>query len=141
MNRHVPVILTIALGLAGLALLATGCTSAPEPQPQETTQNAVITFSTEPDPPKSGENTFEATVTAADGTPVTDADVSVVFYMPAMPAMNMSEMRNSTSLTHRGQGRYRGTGNVIMTGKWDVTVTATRGGDEIGKRTLMVTAR
>src|SRR6266853_642054 len=46
-------------------------------------------------PAKTGENTFEVLVKDAAGKPVTDADVSVGLFMPAMPAMKMPEMRNS----------------------------------------------
>ena len=43
-----------------------------------------------------GDNTFEVMVTQ-DGKPVTDAMVSTEFYMPAMPSMNMPEMRTKTT--------------------------------------------
>jgi len=98
-----------------------------------------ITFKSEPDPPKSGENTFEVTVKGSNGKPVTDADVSLDFYMAAMP--NMPEMRNTVRLKHVKEGRYRGTGNVMMAGRWDVTVAVTRGGKQIGSLELAVTAK
>ena len=50
---------------------------------------AQITFKSEPDPPKMGENAFEAMV-MANGQPVTDAEVAVEFFMAAMPTMNMA---------------------------------------------------
>jgi nitrogen fixation protein FixH len=104
-------------------------------------QGATITFASEPASPKVGENTFDVTVTDQNGQPVTDAEVSVEFHMAAMPSMNMPEMRNRVDLMHAEGGRYRGTGNVVMGGAWDVTVTARRGGEEIGRRTLEVTAQ
>lgn len=100
-----------------------------------------IAFRSQPDPPKTGQNTFEVTVKGADGTPITDASVSVAFYMPPMPSMNMPEMRNSVTLKHETEGRYRGTGNVAMAGRWEVTVAVKRGGKEIGSRKLTVTAQ
>ena len=57
---------------------------------------------TEPDPPKVGENTFEAMVMAG-GQPVTDAGASVELVMPAMPSMNMAEMRSTVALKHDGE--------------------------------------
>jgi hypothetical protein len=99
-----------------------------------------ITLTSQPDPPVTGENTFEVMVMQA-GQPVTDADVSVEFFMAAMPEMKMPEMKNSVALKHEGGGRYRGTGNVMMAGSWDVTVMAMRGGQEIGSRKLSVTAK
>jgi hypothetical protein len=105
------------------------------------TGDVTLTFKSEPDPPRTGENRFEVTVTGSGGTPVTDAEVAAEFYMPAMPSMNMPEMRNSVVLAHEGGGRYMGTGNVVMAGAWDVTITAKRAGSELGRRTFAVMAK
>ena len=89
---------------------------------------------------QAGENTFEVMV--MQGTqPVTDADVSLDFFMAAMPEMKMAEMKNSVALKHEGGGRYTGTGNVMMAGNWDTTVMVMRGGQELGTRKLTVTAK
>jgi hypothetical protein len=118
----------------------TPATSAAAPAAGTQAQDVDITFKSEPDPPKMGENTLEVMV-MADGKPVTDADVAVEFYMPAMPAMNMAEMRNSVPLKHDSEGRYRGTGNVMMSGNWDATVRVRRGGQEIGSEKFPITAK
>ena len=76
-----------------------------------------------------------------EGQPVTDAEVSVVFYMAPMPTMNMPAMQTDASLTHQGNGIYRGDGEVAMAGRWDVTVLVSRGGQRLGSRTLTVVAR
>src|SRR5687767_9584316 len=103
------------LVLVVVALITVGCGGA---TPQSTgAQTVDITFKSEPDPPKMGENTFEVMV-MANGQPVGDADVAVEFFMAAMPSMNMAEMRNSVHLKHEGDGRYRGAGNVMMSGAW-----------------------
>jgi nitrogen fixation protein FixH len=88
-----------------------------------------------------GPNGFEVTVKGPDGKPVTDADVTVLFVMPAMPSMRMPEMRSVINLKHQKDGRYVGSGQVTMAGKWDVTVTARRAGKEIASRQIPVTAR
>ena len=103
-------------------------------------QSVDITFRSEPDPPRTGDNTFEVMVMSG-GQPVTDAEVSVEFYMPAMPSMNMAEMRNSVALKHDGGGRYGGAGNVMMAGNWDATVTVRRGGQVVGSQKYPVTAK
>jgi hypothetical protein len=87
-----------------------------------------------------GETTFEAMVMMG-GQPVTDAEVSVELFMPAMPSMNMAEMRNSFPLAHEGGGRYRGAGNVMMAGSWDATVSVTQDGQELGARKVSITAK
>lgn len=100
-----------------------------------------ITFRSQPDPPRSGENQFEAEVKTPNGEPFTDAEVSVVFFMAAMPSMNMPAMRNEAKLAHAGDGVYRGTGQVMMAGRWDITVNVLRDGQRIGSQQLSVVAR
>src|SRR2546428_6219817 len=90
---------------------------------------------------KTGDNQFEVMVKGADGKPVSDADVSLLFVMPAMPAMKMPEMRNEVKLTSAGGGTYTGTGQVTMAGKWTVTVSVKQGGKEIGQKKLTLTAK
>jgi Cu(I)/Ag(I) efflux system membrane fusion protein/cobalt-zinc-cadmium efflux system membrane fusion protein len=100
-----------------------------------------ITFRSDPDPPKTGEALFEVAVRDAKGQPVTDAEVSVQLFMPAMPTMNMPAMRNETKLAHAGGGVYRGPGQVMMAGSWDVTVTVGRSGQLLGRKQFAVAAR
>lgn len=100
-----------------------------------------IEFRTRPDPPRAGTTTFEVEVRDAEGRPVTDADVSVLFYMAAMPTMNMPAMQTEAALAHAEPGVYRGTGQIAMGGRWDVTVTVSRGGERIGRRQFSVVAR
>ena len=140
--------ISAALGMiAVLGALTAGCgggnqqnSSTPAADAATGAQNVEVTFTSEPDPPRTGENTFDVMVMSGN-QPVTDADVSVEFFMPAMPAMKMPEMRNSVPLKHEGGGRYRGAGNVMMAGTWDATVSVKRSGQEIGSRTLQVTAK
>jgi len=96
---------------------------------------------TQPTAVKAGDNQFEVKVNGADGTPVTGADVSVLFVMPAMPAMRMAEMRNEVKLKPAGPGTYAGSGNVMMAGKWNVTVSVKQGGKELGQKKLTLTAK
>jgi RND family efflux transporter MFP subunit len=117
---------------------------APEgaaPAQSGSAQQVDISFRPQPDPPRTGESTFEVTVKDAAGQPVTDADVSVVLFMPAMPTMNMPAMRNETKLAQAGAGVYRGPGQVVMAGRWEVTVTVSRGGQRLGTRQFAMAAR
>ncbi len=104
-------------------------------------QELDITFRPQPDPPRAGETALEVSVRDAAGAPVTDADVSVTFFMAAMPTMNMPAMRNETKLQHASEGMYRGRGQVMSAGRWDVTVTVMRGGQRLGSRQLSMVAR
>ena len=100
-----------------------------------------IAFASRPSPPKAGENQFDVTVKGADGKPVADADVAVSFVMPAMPAMNMAEMRSDVKLKSMGAGKYAGSGQVPMAGRWNVTVSVKQSGKELGQKKLKVTAQ
>ena len=100
-----------------------------------------IIFRTTPDPPKTGDNQMEVTVKDASGKPVDGADVSVQFYMPAMPTMNMPAMKSEAKLAPAGGGMYRGPGQVMMAGQWQATVTVTRGGQRLGSKQMPVVAR
>ena len=98
-----------------------------------------IMLTSKPSPPKTGDNTFEVMVKDAAGKPITDAEVTAMFYMPKMGAM--PEMKNNVTLKHQKEGTYVGTGQVMMAGKWDVTVMVKRAGKEIGSKKFPVTAQ
>jgi Cu(I)/Ag(I) efflux system membrane fusion protein/cobalt-zinc-cadmium efflux system membrane fusion protein len=100
-----------------------------------------IMLMTKPDPPKMGDNTFEVMLKGADGKPIADADVSVMFFMAAMPAMKMPEMKNTVALKHVRDGTYAGTGKVMMAGTWDATVMVKRGGRDVASKKFPVTAK
>lgn len=104
-------------------------------------QSFNIDFKTDPSPPQSGENTVEVTITNANGSALNDANVEAIFYMPAMPSMNMPEMRSVFSLKNEGNGRYRGAGRLVMNGTWEVTVNVTRGGDKLGSKRMTIVAK
>jgi nitrogen fixation protein FixH len=103
-----------------------------------TGQELNISFKSDPDPPRSGDNNLEVSVVGSDGKPVDDATVTAQFYMPAMPSMSMPEMRNSFTLQPAGNGAYRGKGQLQMGGTWDVTVNVARNGEKIGSKKLTV---
>ena len=118
----------------------------PAPQPGSAAPSSKssvmdIALKSQPTPPKAGENQFEVTVKAADGSPIADADVSVLFVMPAMPAMRMPEMRTSVKLIPAGNGIYRGNGNLGMAGEWDVTITVSRKGETLGVKKQKMAAQ
>jgi Cu(I)/Ag(I) efflux system membrane fusion protein/cobalt-zinc-cadmium efflux system membrane fusion protein len=100
-----------------------------------------IGFTSEPDPPRTGDNLLEVSVKDAAGQPIADAEVSVTFFMAAMPTMNMPAMRNEVRLPPAGGGIYRGSGQVMMGGRWDVTVNVTKNGQRLGSRQFAVVAR
>ena len=106
-----------------------------------TGQGVTIEFRSKPDPPRSGDNTFEVTVKRPDGSAVTDATVTAVFSMPAMPSMNMPAMRSDATFAHEAAGRYRGRAQLSMAGTWNVTVAVSHGLEELANKTFSVVAR
>lgn len=101
---------------------------------------ASIDYSSTPPTPHKGANTFRVKLTGADGTPITGAQVTVTFFMPAMPAMGMAAMRNVATLSDKGAGVYEGPGQLQVGGSWQVTVVATKNGQTIAQKQLSVTA-
>ena len=99
-----------------------------------------LDYSSNPPTPKSGTNTFRVKLTGPDGMPVSGAQVTVTFFMPAMPAMGMAAMRTVATLSERGGGAYEGPGQVQMGGNWQVTVLATKNGQTVAQKQLNVTA-
>jgi len=123
-----------------------GSASNPAAPGQSTSKSAQtnaldITFKSEPSPLRTGDNRFEVVVKDKSGKPVSDAAVSLAFYLAPMPSMQMPAMRNTVKLTSAGNGAYRGEGSVGMAGAWDVTITVTRGPQQLGSKKVKVTAR
>ncbi len=132
-----------AMGLL-LACLAASCSNeapgAGVTQGTTTGAGMEIQFRSEAEPPTSGDNTFEVIV-AKDGVRVSDAQVNAALSMPAMPSMNMPEMHTSAKLEPAGDGRYRGTARLSMAGTWNVRVTVTLNGQDLGTKTLSIVAK
>lgn len=103
-------------------------------------QGATLEYSSNPPTPRAGSNNFRVKLTGADGAPLSGAEVTVTFFMPAMPAMGMAAMRSVATLKEKGDGVYEGSGDVQMGGTWQVTVLATKAGQTIAQKQFSVTA-
>lgn len=113
------------------------------PQPAASTAAAAnihIDFSTEPSPPRNGGNTVHVKLTGSDGRPLPGAQVTAVFFMPAMPAMGMAAAHATATLSDKGNGLYEGPLQLPSGGTWQVTVTVQRGGQTVATKHLSVTA-
>ncbi|MBZ5719657.1 MAG: efflux RND transporter periplasmic adaptor subunit [Acidobacteriia bacterium] len=87
-----------------------------------------VSFRSDPATPQGGaEAAFHVSVQDAAGKPVTDAQVQVTLFMPAMPAMGMAEAREGAVLGWKGS-EYTGSVKVPTSGTWTVTVEVSRGG-------------
>jgi Cu(I)/Ag(I) efflux system membrane fusion protein/cobalt-zinc-cadmium efflux system membrane fusion protein len=99
-----------------------------------------VEFSTEPNPPQKGNNTFRVKLTDGKGTPIVGADITVTFYMAAMPAMGMAAMTTTAKLSDKGDGLYEGAGALGSGGTWRVTITAKKNGQLVASKQLSVDA-
>ena len=106
--------------------------------PAQTQGNIELT--TDPNPPHKGSNTVRVKLTSKDGQPVAGAQVTVTFYMAAMPAMGMSAMKTVINASDKGGGIYEGKGDLGSGGTWQVTVTAAQNGQTIASKQLSLNA-
>jgi Cu(I)/Ag(I) efflux system membrane fusion protein/cobalt-zinc-cadmium efflux system membrane fusion protein len=107
---------------------------------REPAQQATAELKNDPDPPHKGKNTFRVKLTSADGKPIGGAQVTVTFFMAAMPAMGMAEMRTVSTLDDKGNGTYEGRGELGSGGTWQVTVVARQNGRVLVNKQLTVSA-
>jgi Cu(I)/Ag(I) efflux system membrane fusion protein/cobalt-zinc-cadmium efflux system membrane fusion protein len=101
---------------------------------------ANVEFTTDPSPPAKGSNTFRVKLTGANGSPISGAQVSVTFFMAAMPAMGMAAMKTAVDLSDKGNGLYEGRGDLGSGGTWQVSIVARQNGAVIASKQLSVNA-
>lgn len=92
-------------------------------------------LSTEPSPPRIGENRVLVQVTDGSGRVVPDINLTLTSTMP-MPGMPVTQ----ASLRLREKGVYEATINLGMAGQWDLAVTAQRKSASPMQATFSVTA-
>ena len=110
---------------------------------QSAPDEAKIDFHVDTEPAKGGaENMFRVSLTDPNGKPIGDAHITVTLVMPAMPAMNMPEMKNAFEVPWMASHQmYMGSGNVPMSGSWTVLVEARRNGRVIASFHTRLSAR
>ncbi|HTE41324.1 MAG TPA: FixH family protein [Steroidobacteraceae bacterium] len=101
----------------------------------------MIEYRSAVDPPHEGDNDVQVTVRRSNGEPLTEGEVTLSYYMAAMPTMNMPEMRDVFSLANRGAGTYAGIAHLRMSGTWTVTVSVSERGKQIGKKDVSIIAK
>src|SRR5208282_1105538 len=82
--------------------------SAAAGQPQAQGPSVSVDLTTDPSPPARGTNKLTVTLNQGTGKPLAGAQVSVTFYMAAMPSMGMAAMKAQSTLTDKGNGTYEG---------------------------------
>jgi RND family efflux transporter MFP subunit len=103
-------------------------------------KQATFELTTAPSPPHKGSNTIRVKLTSSDGKPITGAQVTVTFFMPAMQEMGMAAMKTVVRASDKGGGLYEDSGDLGSGGTWQVTVTATQNGQVIVSKHLTLNA-
>jgi membrane fusion protein, copper/silver efflux system len=122
--------------LGAMAPPSSGASAASAPNAPQGSLDLV----SEPSPPRKGSNFFRVKLTDGSGASVSGADVTLVFFMPAMPAMGMAAMHASVKLADKGSGLYEGSGNLESGGTWQVTIVARKNGQAIASKQFSVNA-
>jgi len=103
-------------------------------------QQANVDLTTDPEPPHKGSNIVRVKLTGQDGKPITGANVTVTFFMAAMPAMGMAAMKTVINASDKGGGLYEGKGDLGSGGTWQITVRAQQNGQTIANKQLTLNA-
>src|SRR5215469_5227619 len=104
------------------------------------TSQATAELTTDPNPPRRGSNVVRVKLADAGGAPLSGAEVSVTFFMPAMPAMGMAAMRMPVTLADKGSGNYEGSVQLDSGGTWQVTILAKKNGQTVATKQLSLNA-
>ena len=103
-------------------------------------QQGNVELTIEPQPPHKGSNIVRVKLTGQDGKPIAGANVTVTFYMAAMPAMGMAAMKTVINAADKGGGMYEGKGDLGSGGTWQVSIRAQQNGQTIANKQLTVNA-
>jgi membrane fusion protein, copper/silver efflux system len=109
-------------------------------QATETIPQASIEFTSDPNPLVRGHNKVNVTLRDSKGAPISGAQVTVSFYMAAMPAMGMAAMRAQGMANDQGNGAYAARIELPSGGTWSLTLTASKGGHPIATKQMDVSA-
>jgi len=80
------------------------------------------------------------TLRDSKGAPISGAQVTVSFYMAAMPAMGMAAMRAKGTGQDQGNGKYTASIELPSGGTWSLTITASKEGHTIASKEMDVSA-
>jgi len=101
---------------------------------------ANVELVTAPAPPQKGNNTVRVKLTDQSGKPLPGAQVTVAFFMAAMPAMGMAAMKTVVQTSDKGGGTYEGSASLGSGGTWQVNITAIQNGQTIASKQVTVDA-
>jgi len=128
----------LSAALGKITICAQTSPASKQNQSSRTQKQAQIVLTTDPSPAQKGRNTVRVKLTNEAGRPIEGAQVSITFFMPAMPSMGMAAMKTVIKATSKGGGIYEGKGDLRSAGRWQVTIAAHQGGKTIVTKRLTV---
>jgi len=99
-----------------------------------------VEFTSDPNPLVRGHNKLIVSLRDSKDRPISGAQVTVSFYMAAMPAMGMAAMRAQGVADDQGNGTYSANIELPSGGTWSLTISASKGGQPIATRQMDVSA-
>jgi len=133
-------VMAVSATLGTIQIRAQSSATSKQNQSSGTQKQTKVELTTDPSPAQKGNNTVRVKLTDPAGTPITGAQVTVTFSMPAMPEMGMAAMKTVIKATESSGGMYEGKGDLGSGGTWQVTVTARQDGKIIANKRLTVKA-
>jgi membrane fusion protein, copper/silver efflux system len=109
-------------------------------QASEAISQASMEFTSDPNPLVRGHNKVTVTLRDPKGAPISGAQVTVSFYMAAMPSMGMTAMRAQGAADDQGNGIYATNIELPSGGTWSLTIAASKGGHPIATKQVDVSA-
>jgi Cu(I)/Ag(I) efflux system membrane fusion protein/cobalt-zinc-cadmium efflux system membrane fusion protein len=109
-------------------------------QASEAIRQASMEFTSDPNPLVRGHNKVTVTLRDSKGAPISGAQVTVSFYMAAMPAMGMAPMHAQGTADGQGNGTYAANIELPSGGTWSLTITASKNGQPIATKQVDVSA-
>jgi nitrogen fixation protein FixH len=133
-------VMAVSATLGAIQIHAQSSATSKQNQSSGTQKQAKVELTTDPSPAQKGSNTVRVKLTDPAGKPITGAQVTVTFSMPAMPEMGMAAMKTVIKATDKGAGMYEGKGDLGSGGTWKVSITARQNGQTVATKRLTVKA-
>src|ERR1700726_2993011 len=107
---------------------------------EEAVPQVSIEVTSDPNPLARGHNKAIVTLHDSKGAPISGAQVTVSFYMAAMPSMGMAAMRAQGPADDQSNGAYTANIELPSGGTWSLTISASKNGQPIATKQMDVSA-
>ena len=107
-------VMAISILLAAAEVSFHASAARAQDKPSATQTKPKVDLTTDPSPAQNGSKTVRVKLTDPPGKPITGAQVTVTFFMAAMPTMNMPEMKTVIKGVDKGDGMYEGRATSVL---------------------------